>query len=128
MHGQERRELAPGTERPRRPCRTGVAGEGRELAVGHDLPARDVAQRLRAFAVEPVVDPQGHVPEVVGRAGEEPRQPSRKDMSYLRGRTCPFRTRELAVEDAALVVKPHLAHAPAGCVVLHERRLHPSML
>jgi hypothetical protein len=42
--------------------------------------------------------------------------------------TGPFGTWKLAVEDAAAIVEPHLAHAEAGSVVLNKRRLHSPML
>ena len=53
VHGQERRELAAGAERSGRARGARVAGERRELAVGHDLAAGDPAQRAGAVAVEP---------------------------------------------------------------------------
>src|SRR3954451_2953804 len=114
MHGQERCEAAAGAERAGGARRSGPPGERRELAVCDDLASRHRAEGAGAVAVEPVVEAQRHVRELVLDAGEERGEPSGQRVACGRARAPrALWTRELAVEDAVVLVEPHLAHAPA---------------
>ena len=126
VHGQERGELAAGAERPGRARRARVAGERGQLAVGDDLAARDRSQRACAVGVEARPSSRRS-----GTSAKSSGAPAKYAISRP-ARTCPgsdpgtgpLRTRQLAVEDTSVLVEPDLPHAPAGRVVLHERRLH----
>ena len=102
-------------------------GERGELAVGHHLAAGHLPKRAGAVPVEPVRKNQGYVPEVVGPSVEKRLQTRRERLIIVRRssdvRQTP-RARQLAVEDASLLVEPHLAHAEARSLVLHQRRFH----
>ena len=71
MARDERAEAVAGAEGPRGAGSTGASGERSQLAVGHDLTARDGTERDGAVAVEPVVEVELHIREVVGLAGKE---------------------------------------------------------
>src|SRR5581483_9122268 len=132
VHREERRELAPRAEGAGGPRGARAPGERGELPVGDHLAARHAAEHARAFAVETALEPQRHVEEVVRHTREEARQPHRqtleRTLDQARRVSDPSLTRQLAVEDTAVVVEPDLTDAPAWCVVLHERRLHTPML
>ena len=82
VHGQERRELAAGAERPGRARRARVAGERGQLAVGDDLAARHGQQRAGAVAVEPVRSSRsGTSAKSSAAPAKNALQPARKDMA-----------------------------------------------
>ena len=126
----ERRERAAPAERAGGARGARVAGERRELAVGDDLAARHLPQRAGAVAVEPVRDDAG------GTSGKSSASPAK---NALQPRPQASRRRPIAASDTRTrraaagaarewktrpPLEPDLAHAPAGRVVLHERRPH----
>ena len=73
------------TERAHGPSRARVPGDGGELAVGDDLPVRDVPRRLgnRALKRGRLVEIDLDVQEVVAPAREEADEPLRERMRLV---------------------------------------------
>ncbi len=126
MAGHERREAVAAAERTRRAGRARPARERRKLTVGDDLAARHFAEGAGAVAVEPVVELELDVCEVVRFAGEERLEPS-AEWGFVAVRIDSGRTgagpRQLRPDDA-LTFEPELPHPEARRGIPNEGRLH----
>jgi hypothetical protein len=125
MARHEEAEPVACTERPRRSCRTRRPGECRQLAVGHDLAARDRPQLLgtalekRRLVFEVEID----VVERVRPAAEIRPKPLDELTAGSPIRARGAREREIVLNDAS-ALEPELPHAPALDLVGDLRHDH----